>query len=137
VGQRRLKRGPLAATLFHRVSEEQALVEHEQICVVIKSTGVLFIVSNIAAFSLYFGLRALLNQPPVIIWVPFAHLTFYHDQHPVLYLLSISLIFALIGALWLTVIAPKFSRLHQFQMALLPILTVLVTGPVLGHALGV
>lgn len=98
----------------------------------IKITGVLFIVSSIAAFSLYFGLRGLLNQLPVIIWVPFAHLTFYHDQHPVPYLLSISLIFALIGALWLTVIAPKFSKYHRLQMALLPILTVLLTGPIWG-----
>jgi len=77
-------------------------------------------------------MRTLLGRPPIVIAVPLAHVTQYQNQYPLPYLVAIAFMFALVGTVWLTAIAPRAYRLHSLQIALVPFLTVLLVGPFWG-----
>jgi hypothetical protein len=95
-------------------------------------TSALFIAAGAAAFFLYFGMIALRGQSPIIVAIPLAHIAPYLDEHPIPYLLTIAFIFAVVGALWLMFIMPRFTRFRFLQIMLLPWITLLVAGPVWG-----
>jgi hypothetical protein len=97
-----------------------------------KIFGWIFITAGAAAVLLYFGLRALSGRSPITVFVLFAHFTPYQDFYPIPYLLAITLIFAVVGALWLTFIMPRFTRLRFGQIMLLPWIALLLAGPVWG-----
>jgi hypothetical protein len=78
-----------------------------------KIAGMMFSISSVAAFALYFGVQALLGHPPIIAAVPLAHVAQYHNQYPIPYLLAVTAVFALVSAFWLAVIAPKFTRFRS------------------------
>src|SRR3970040_2116710 len=94
--------------------------------------GLMFATSGMSAFGLYFGLRAFLGHSPLEVVVPFAHIAPYLNRYPIPYLLSIAFIFALVSALWYAVITDTFPRFRWFQIAMIPFLVVLLTGPVWG-----
>jgi hypothetical protein len=99
-----------------------------------KIAGLLFAFTGATAFLLYFGMKALNGQSPIVVFLPFAplHIKPYHDQYPVPYLLASALVFAVVSALWLVLIAPRLTRLRLLQIILLPWVALLFAGPVWG-----
>jgi hypothetical protein len=98
----------------------------------LKMTGTMFLAGGVIAFGLYFGLNALLGHSPIVVAVPFVHVAQYSSQYPLPYLLSIAFIFAVVSAFWLTVLMPRLPKFRLFQIALIPLFVVLLTGPIWG-----
>lgn len=91
-----------------------------------------FLVSGITGSALYFGLRTLLKQSPIVFTYPRG--IPYYDQHPAPFLISLSFIFALISSVWMVLIVPriKSSRFQWVLMGIIPFVTVIIAGLVWG-----
>ncbi len=96
--------------------------------------GLLFVTTSAAAFLLYFGMKALNGRSPIAVFIPFAQVQAapYHDLYPIPYLLAIALVFAVVSALWLMLITPRFTRFRLLQIILLPWIALMLAGPVWG-----
>jgi hypothetical protein len=104
----------------------------------IRSFCFLFITTDTAAFLLYFGVGFLLIGK-VIDFSPVFITDGYHGgslqeitEHPFTFLLTISCIFSLLGAFWLTAVAPKYGRFHSLQILIVPWIALIITSPVWG-----
>jgi hypothetical protein len=95
-------------------------------------TGLLFVITSAVAFLLYFGMEAVSERSPLVVFVPFAHITPYHDLYPIPYLLMSALVFAAVSALWLVFIVPRFTGFRFLQIILLPWIALLLTSPIWG-----
>lgn len=98
----------------------------------LKSWGLMFIASTVAAMVLYFGLQLALGSSPILVAVPFLHITQYHTRFPLPYLLAVSLAFSLTSAAWLVAVAPKTTRFRLVHVAALPLLSAFLAGPLCG-----
>ena len=99
----------------------------------------LFLVSGlgISAYLLFSGVKFMINDNPyrsvLHITMPFYGYHFGEiDEKPFLYLLSIVLISAIIGAFWITFIAPRFTRYIKRQILVIPWICVIITSPIWG-----
>jgi hypothetical protein len=54
------------------------------------------------------------------------------DEQPSLYLLTITLISSIIGALWVTFLVPKYKKGFLAQILIIPWISLVVTSPILG-----
>jgi len=98
----------------------------------------LFITTSIAAFVLYFGVGLLIAGMAIGFSPVFV--TDGHDagqfneitEYPFTFLLTISCIFSLIGAFWLTAIAPKYGRFQFLQILIVPWIALIITSPIWG-----
>ena len=98
----------------------------------------LFIPTSVAAFLLYFGVGLLIAELTVG-FSPVIVTDGYHGgqleeitEHPFAFLLTISFIFSLLGASWLTVIEPKYKRFQSLQLLILPWIALILTSPLWG-----
>jgi hypothetical protein len=92
----------------------------------------MFVASTVAAMVLYFGLQLALGRSPILVAVPFLHVTQYHARFPLPYLLAVSLTFSLTSAAWLVAVAPRTTRFRPVHIAALPLLSALLAGPLCG-----
>jgi hypothetical protein len=90
----------------------------------------LFVSSGAAAFALYFGLRARFGLSPILF--PFMRARPYYDEHPIPFLLSLAVIYAVAGSFWLVFIAPKVKSFRWAQIGIIPCLSVVLVGPLWG-----
>lgn len=104
----------------------------KKISVFAKAFLFIFLDSGIAGFVLYFGLRTLLHQSPIVFTYPRG--IPYYDQHPAPFLISLSIIFALISSFGMVLIAPriKSSWSRWVLMGIIPFVTVIIAGLVWG-----
>ena len=97
----------------------------------------LFVATSISAFLLFFAIRYLQGggqyDAPVMVFDG------YHSgdlwviaEHPIPFLLSISLLLSLSGSLWIVVIAPRVKRYHSLQALLIPWVALILASPVWG-----
>jgi hypothetical protein len=101
------------------------------------SFGFLFTTTAIIAFALVFGVQYIKGDSPYYAPVDvFAGYKGYNVreiiEYPFPYLLSISFFFALSGAYWITIIAPRKRRYHGIQALVVPWIAVFLTSPVWG-----
>jgi hypothetical protein len=54
------------------------------------------------------------------------------DNQPFLYLLTITLVSSIIGALWVTFLAPKYKKNYLAQILVIPWISLIVTSPIWG-----
>ena len=92
---------------------------------------------GIAASILFFGVRTLFRDNPYRsvfrLSMGFRGINFSGaDSEPALYILSIVLISSLLGAIWITLIAPKFSNRVRSHIFLLPWISLIITSPIFG-----
>jgi len=105
--------------------------------VFLKSLGFLFVTTSIAAFLLYFGVSLIskwgLDFSPVLITDGY-HVGHLQEiaEHPFSFLLTISFITSLLGAFWIVIIAPRYTRFHILQLLALPWIALILTSPVWG-----
>jgi len=99
----------------------------------------LFLVSGlgVSAYLLFNGVKFMVRDNPyrsvLHITMPFFGYHFGEiDEKPFPYLLTIVLISAIIGALWITFIAPKFTRYIKRQILVVPWVCVIITSPIWG-----
>lgn len=98
----------------------------------------LFTTTSVAAFILYFGVGQLLSgkligfSPVIITDGHSAGQLEEITNHPFTFLLTISCVFSILGAFWLTNIAPKYKRLHTLQILIVPWIALLITSPIWG-----
>jgi hypothetical protein len=97
-----------------------------------KITGVLFSAAGAVAFILYFGMIVLRGQSPIVVAIPLAHVAPYLAEYPVPYLLTMAFVFAVVSALWLMLVMPRFTRFRFLQIMLLPWIALIVAGPIWG-----
>jgi hypothetical protein len=97
-----------------------------------RTAGLLFVIASAVAFLLYFGMKALSGRSPIIVMIPFRPIIPYYDRHPVPYLLVIAFIFAVVSALWLTFILPRFTRFRFLQIVALPWIALMLASSVWG-----
>ena len=97
----------------------------------------LFLAASLCAFALFFGLRALNHNGPHE--APVLVTDGYHlgclwliAVHPFPFLLSISLVLALAGALWITKLRPKTQPGLVLGAFLVPWIALLITSPLWG-----
>jgi len=108
--------------------------------VFIKSLGVLLPTLLVASFALFYlvlyvfrGVMFRLDEAPIWLIYPFKHINFsYILETPEIYLSSIAVVSALIGALWTSFIIPKFPRLLWLQILVVPWIAVILTGGIWG-----
>ncbi len=106
------------------------IISHLKAIAYVKTGLIIFFLTIGLAFTLYFGLTAILKHSPIL--VPIGHITDYLGQSPVLYLASIAGVFALVSTTWITLVFPKFQRFRLLQIMTLPFVVLFVSGPVWG-----
>jgi len=98
----------------------------------------LFATTSLAAFILVFGLKLIIMKEypsfaPVNVFIgikirPVREII----ENPFPYLLSISFFLSLLGALWISLIAPKLRKFHKLQAFAIPWIAMFLTSPVWG-----
>jgi len=114
--------------------------EKGQLALFARSFGFLFLALLIASIALFYfvltvfrGVIFGLQDAPIWVMVPFRGVNFREIiETPLAYLSSISLVSALVGAIWTSFVAPRFSRRIPLQVLIVPWVAVLLTGPVWG-----
>jgi hypothetical protein len=101
------------------------------------SFGFLVIALSISAYVLFSGVKLTIKDNPyrsvLHITEPFFGYHFREiDEKPFPYLLTIVLVSAVIGALWVTFIAPKHTRHIERQILAIPWICVITTSPIWG-----
>ena len=94
----------------------------------------------VASFTLFYfvlyvfrGIIFGLDDAPIWLMFPFRGINFYYIlETPTIYLSSIALVSALIGALWVGFVIPKFPKLIWLQILIVPWIAVILTGGVWG-----
>src|SRR6266498_1639556 len=93
-----------------------------------------FLVSglSISAYLLFNGLKFTIRDNPyrsvLHITMPFFSYHFGEiDEKPFPYMLTIVLVSAVIGALWVTFVAPKYTRFIRRQILAIPWISVIIT----------
>jgi hypothetical protein len=89
---------------------------------------IIFILTNIAAFALHFGLWLLPLGDTLALDLLGMAVSYWLDIYHISYLLAASSLSTLIGVAWLVAVAPKNPRLHQLQVAAIPPLSLLCAG---------
>ncbi len=97
----------------------------------------LFITSSIAAFLVYYGIKLLKigNNYDAPIRISDGYHGGYLSlvsEHPFPFLISISLILAISGTIWVVSILPKFQRFQFFQTLLIPWISLIIASPIWG-----
>jgi len=111
--------------------------QNNRIVTFTKSLGFLFTTTGIAAFFLFFGIDSIdgnlpYNSPVVIFGGFYSYNMTEIRENPFPYLLSISFVFSLLSAYWITFIAPKHKRYLNLQILAIPWVAVILSGPVWG-----
>lgn len=84
-------------------------------------------------FCVFRGVLFGLEDAPIWLIFPFKRINFYYIlESPIIYLSTIAIISALIGALWAGFIIPKFPKLLWLQILIIPWIAVILTGGVWG-----
>ena len=111
-----------------------------RLSVCIKSFGFLFPTLLFASFLLFYfilnvfrGVTFGPDDAPIWLRLGFIGINFqYILETPTIYLSSIALVSALVGALWTGFIFPKFPKLLWLQILIIPWIAVILTGGVWG-----
>jgi hypothetical protein len=90
-----------------------------------------------SAFLLFYGVRLMIGDNP---YRAVVHINMFVrgyelreiDKQPFPYLLTIVLVSSIIGALWMTFIAPKYTQYFKAQILVLPWISVILTSPIWG-----
>jgi hypothetical protein len=96
-----------------------------------KAFVLIFSVSGAAACALYFGLKAWLLYPPILVPLSRAPVI-YLEIYPIPFLITLVALFALPGSVWLVFIAPRLKNLRWLQISMIPFLTIAMAGPAWG-----
>ena len=92
---------------------------------------------GIAAFLLFNGVKLMIGDNP---YRTVLHINMFFrgyrfkeiDQQPFPYLLTIVLVSSIIGSLWTTFIAPKYTQHLTAQILVVPWISVIITSPIWG-----
>ena len=111
-----------------------------RLLVFIKSFGFLLPILLVASFALFYfvlyvfrGVIFGLQDAPIWLMLGFRGINFWYIlETPTIYLSSIALVSALIGALWTGFVIPKLPRLIWLQILIVPWVAVIITGGVWG-----
>ena len=85
---------------------------------------------TVVACALYYGLRSFFHHSPFA--CPFYRCWPYWDWYPFPYLVALSVSLALVSSVWLVYISPRYMKYQRIQIAVLPILALLLAGLVSG-----
>ncbi len=95
----------------------------------VRIASLVFVVASIASFALHFVLWMLpLGDTLAVADLLSMSVTYWLDFYHVSYFLVTSFVFALLSAIWLVVIAPRFQKLEWLQIASIPLLALLFAG---------
>jgi hypothetical protein len=111
-----------------------------RLVVFIKSFSFLCPTLLVASFALFYfvlnvfrGVIFGLDEAPIWLTFIFRGINFYYIlETPTIYLLSIALVSALVGAFWIGFVIPKFPKLIWLQIIIVPWIAVILTGGVWG-----
>jgi len=111
-----------------------------RLLVFVKSFSFLLPTLLVASFALFYfvlyvfrGVIFGLDDSPIWLMFPFRGINFYYIlETPTIYLSSIAFVSALMGALWVGFVIPKFPRLIWLQILIVPWIAVILTGGVWG-----
>jgi hypothetical protein len=113
------------------------LLKSHSLIFLFKSFCFLAVGLGVSAVLLFYGVRLMIGDNP---YRAVVHINMFIrgyelreiDKQPLPYLLAIVLVSSVIGALWMTFIAPKYARYLQAQILVLPWISVIITSPIWG-----
>jgi hypothetical protein len=103
----------------------------------LKSFCFLFASTSVAAFLLFYGTKLMMgNNPhhsPILITDGYhGYYLWEISEHPFAFLLTIAFFTSVLGTLWITKLAPKYTHYHGLQLLIIPWIALILTSPVWG-----
>jgi hypothetical protein len=96
---------------------------------IVQSTTLLFVTVAAVSFVLHFAISPFSSGDSLALAQLLSlSISYKTDLFHISYLLTVSLVLALIGAIWLVIFAPRFRRFQCLQIAVIPLLALLVAG---------